>query len=100
MLSALKGVLKNAGKSVSPIVISRVVSTLQEFLQSDEDEIRGSAARALGMVSQVCQLSYSEITCQGFELLLYFWLSSGHVCHLSNAELLLTMFYVKLWTDW
>ena len=66
MLSALKGVLKNAGKSVSPIVISRVVSTLQEFLQSDEDEIRGSAARALGMVSQV----YSEISCQGFELLL------------------------------
>ena len=70
MLSALKGVLKNAGKSVSPIVISRVVSTLQEFLQSDEDEIRGSSARALGMVSQVYQLSYSEISCQGFELLL------------------------------
>ena len=54
MLSALKGVLKNAGKSVSPTVISRVLSVLQEFLQSDEDEIRGSAARALGMVSQVC----------------------------------------------
>lgn len=52
MLVALKGVLKNAGKSLSAPVLTRVVSTLQEFLPSDDDEVRGSAARAFGMVSQ------------------------------------------------
>ncbi|MCO5572014.1 hypothetical protein L7F22_025765 [Adiantum nelumboides] len=51
MLIALKGVLKHAGKNLSGPVLSRVLS-LQEFLPSDDDEVRGSAARALGMVSQ------------------------------------------------
>ncbi|KAI5063295.1 hypothetical protein GOP47_0021842 [Adiantum capillus-veneris] len=51
MLIALKGVLKHAGKNLSAPVLTRVLS-LQEFLPSDEDEVRGSAARALGMVSQ------------------------------------------------
>eukprot|EP00250_Pteridium_aquilinum_P013931 c21667_g1_i1 orf=228-8111(+) len=52
MLIALNGVIKYAGKSLSALILSRVVSTLQNFLPSDEDEVRGSAARALGMVSQ------------------------------------------------
>lgn len=52
MLIALKGVLKHAGKSLSAPVLSRVVLTMQDFLPSDDDEVRGSAARALGMVSQ------------------------------------------------
>ncbi|KAH7283513.1 hypothetical protein KP509_34G010800 [Ceratopteris richardii] len=51
MLVALKGVLKHAGKSLSSPVLTRVLS-LQEYLCSEDDEVRGSAARALGMVSQ------------------------------------------------
>lgn len=52
ILVALQGVLKYAGKSVTSSVISRVLIVLQDLLQSDDDQIRGSAARAMGIVSQ------------------------------------------------
>lgn len=52
MLVALKGVLKYAGKNLSTPVLTRVVLALQELLPSDDDDVRGSAARALGMISQ------------------------------------------------
>ncbi|KAH9290136.1 hypothetical protein KI387_034253, partial [Taxus chinensis] len=52
ILVALQGVLKHAGKTVSVSVIIRVVTVLQEFLQLDDDQIRVSAAKAIGTVSQ------------------------------------------------
>lgn len=52
ILVALQGVLKYAGKSVTASVISRVLVVLQDLLQSDDDQIRCSAARAMGIVSQ------------------------------------------------
>ncbi|CAM6126914.1 unnamed protein product [Calypogeia fissa] len=52
MLEALKGVMKNAGKSISPPVLERAATSLQDLLQSEEDEVRGSAARTLGILSQ------------------------------------------------
>lgn len=53
MLEALKGVVKNAGKNISPPVLERASASLQDLLQSEEDDVRGSAARSLGLVSQV-----------------------------------------------
>ncbi|KAL3681502.1 hypothetical protein R1sor_024458 [Riccia sorocarpa] len=52
MLTALKGVMRYAGKNVSQPVLERVVAALEELLPSDEDEVRGLSARTLGIVSQ------------------------------------------------
>lgn len=54
ILTALKGVVKYAGKSVSSAVRTRVYTLLKELIYSEDDQIRLSAASTLGMVSQVC----------------------------------------------
>lgn len=53
ILSALKGVLKHAGKNVSPAVRSRVYSLLKDLIHHDDDQVRISAAGILGIISQV-----------------------------------------------
>lgn len=45
--------MTHAGKSVSATVNARVLSTLQGLLNSEEDVVRTSAAKSLGIVSQV-----------------------------------------------
>lgn len=57
ILTALKGVVKYAGKSVSTAVRTRVYTLLKDFIYSDDDQIRLSAASTLGIVSQVCHVS-------------------------------------------
>ncbi|XAR48876.1 hypothetical protein NMG60_11031843 [Bertholletia excelsa] len=52
ILSALKGVLKHAGKSVSNTVRSRVYVFLKDLIHNDDDQIRSSAASILGIISQ------------------------------------------------
>ncbi|XP_063940401.1 protein ILITYHIA isoform X2 [Daucus carota subsp. sativus] len=52
ILTALKGVVKYAGKSVSSAVRVRVYSLLKDLIYSDDDQIRLSAASTLGIVSQ------------------------------------------------
>lgn len=52
ILSALKGVLKHAGKNVSPAVRSRVYSLLKDLIHHDDDQVRISAAGILGIISQ------------------------------------------------
>lgn len=52
-LSALRGVLKHAGKSVSAGAFAKVIPPLRELLGSEEDEFRGLAARTLGALSDV-----------------------------------------------
>ncbi|XP_059665692.1 protein ILITYHIA isoform X2 [Cornus florida] len=52
ILTALKGVLKHAGKSVSAAVRTRVYALLKEFIYDDDDQIRSSAASMLGIISQ------------------------------------------------
>lgn len=52
ILTALKGVVKYAGKSVSSAVRTRVYTLLKELIYSDDDQIRLSAASTLGIVSQ------------------------------------------------
>ncbi|KAJ4845080.1 hypothetical protein Tsubulata_039395 [Turnera subulata] len=52
ILTALKGVLKHAGKSVSSIVRVRVFDQLKDLIHHDDDQVRISAASILGITSQ------------------------------------------------
>ncbi|XP_062084326.1 protein ILITYHIA [Humulus lupulus] len=52
ILSALKGVLKHAGKSVSEAVRTRVYVTLKDLINQDDEQVRISAASILGITSQ------------------------------------------------
>ncbi|KAG0555734.1 hypothetical protein KC19_11G000200 [Ceratodon purpureus] len=51
-LVALEGVMAHAGMSVSAPVNARLLSSLQAMLSSEEDVVRTSAAKTLGIVSQ------------------------------------------------
>jgi HEAT repeat protein len=55
ILSALKGVVKHAGKSLSDVVRTRVYSLLKDLIDDEEDQMRGSAASILGIISQYLQ---------------------------------------------
>lgn len=52
-MTALKGVLTHAGKSVSSAVKIRVYSVLKDLVYHDDDQVRVSAASILGIMSQV-----------------------------------------------
>ncbi|GMN25829.1 hypothetical protein TIFTF001_001087 [Ficus carica] len=52
ILSALKGVLKHAGKSVSSAVRTRVYVNMKDLIHHDDDQVRISAASILGITSQ------------------------------------------------
>ncbi|KAL5566833.1 hypothetical protein UlMin_029997 [Ulmus minor] len=52
ILSALKGVLKHAGKSVGSAVITRVYELLKDLIRHDDDQVRLSAASTLGITTQ------------------------------------------------
>ncbi|KAG6737448.1 hypothetical protein POTOM_058970 [Populus tomentosa] len=61
ILTALKGVLKHAGKSVSDPVRARVFSQLKDLIHHDDDQVRISAASILGITSQFqMTLQYME----------------------------------------
>ncbi|CAD5191281.1 unnamed protein product [Musa acuminata subsp. malaccensis] len=52
VLAALKGVVKHAGKSVSGAVRLRACTLVRDMLQLDDDEVRSSAAKVMGIISQ------------------------------------------------
>jgi HEAT repeat protein len=52
VLSALKGVVRHAGKSVSSAIRTRGCALLKDLLQVDADDVRSSAAKAIGTLSQ------------------------------------------------
>nr|XP_043618177.1 protein ILITYHIA [Erigeron canadensis] len=52
ILAALKGVVKYAGKSVSAPVKTRLYDLLKELIYNDDDQIRCSSARILGIISE------------------------------------------------
>ncbi|KAK4397653.1 protein ILITYHIA [Sesamum angolense] len=52
ILTALEGVIKNAGKSLSSAVIIRVHTQLNDIIYSEDDQIRSSAASILGILLQ------------------------------------------------
>ncbi|KAK4356440.1 hypothetical protein RND71_025411 [Anisodus tanguticus] len=51
-LTALKGVIKYAGESVSIASRTRVYTLLKDLIHNDDEQIRSSAASILGIVSQ------------------------------------------------
>jgi hypothetical protein len=53
VLSALKGVIKHAGKSVSSAIRSRGCALLEDLLQAQVDDVRSCAAKVIGTLSQV-----------------------------------------------
>ncbi|KAJ1414656.1 TOG domain [Sesbania bispinosa] len=52
ILTALKGVLKHAGKNVSSAVRNRVYSVLKNLIHHDDDRVRMNAASILGILTQ------------------------------------------------
>ncbi|XP_050917035.1 protein ILITYHIA [Lathyrus oleraceus] len=52
ILSALKGVLKHAGKNVGSAVISRIYSVLKDLIHHEDDRVRMYAASVLGILTQ------------------------------------------------
>ncbi|KAK6156422.1 hypothetical protein DH2020_010670 [Rehmannia glutinosa] len=52
ILTALEGVIKNAGKGLSSVVITRVHTQLKDMIYSEDDQIRSSAAGILGILLQ------------------------------------------------
>ncbi|CAA0814499.1 ILITYHIA, partial [Striga hermonthica] len=52
ILTALKGVIKNAGKGLSSVVITRVHTQLKDLLYSEDEPIRISASGILGILLQ------------------------------------------------
>ncbi|XP_074569489.1 LOW QUALITY PROTEIN: protein ILITYHIA-like [Curcuma longa] len=53
VLTALKGVIKHASKSVSSAIRLRASSLVRGMLQLDDDEVQSSAAKAMGIISQI-----------------------------------------------
>ncbi|KAM0941961.1 putative armadillo-like helical, translational activator Gcn1, TOG domain-containing protein [Dioscorea sansibarensis] len=52
VLTALRGVIKHAGKSVSGAVRSRLCTILKDLLQLDDEEVQVSTAKVMGTLSQ------------------------------------------------
>ncbi|KAM7250092.1 hypothetical protein ACFE04_021975 [Oxalis oulophora] len=52
ILTALKGVLKHAGKNVGSAVRIRVYSQMKDLINNEEDQVRICAANILGIISQ------------------------------------------------
>lgn len=53
VLTALKGVVKHAGKGVSSAVRSRLCIVLKGLLQLDDEGVQISTAKVMGTLSQV-----------------------------------------------
>ncbi|KAJ1413832.1 TOG domain [Sesbania bispinosa] len=56
ILTALKGVLKHAGKNVSSAVRNRVYSVLKDLIHHDDDRVRMHAASIMGILTQLTEL--------------------------------------------
>lgn len=52
VLTALRGVVKHAGKSVSVAVRTRVYESLKNLIDHEDDQVRTSAASILGIISE------------------------------------------------
>lgn len=51
VLTALKGVIKHAGKSVGSVIRSKACLLLKDTIQLEDDEVRESAAKVIGSIS-------------------------------------------------
>lgn len=53
ILSAMRGVIKHAGKSIGPAVRIRIFDLIKELMHNDDDQVRIFATSMLGVLSQV-----------------------------------------------
>lgn len=53
ILSAMRGVIKHAGKSIGPAVRIRIFDLIKELMHNDDDQVRIFATSILGILSQV-----------------------------------------------
>lgn len=53
ILSAMRGVIKHAGKSIGHAVRVRIFDLLKDLMHNDDDQVRISATSMLGVLSQV-----------------------------------------------
>src|SRR5689334_18748685 len=53
ILSAMRGVIKHAGKSIGPAVRIRIFDLLKDLMHHEDDHVRISATSMLGVLSQV-----------------------------------------------
>jgi hypothetical protein len=60
VLTALKGVIKHAGKSVSGAIRLRSCLLLRDILVLEDDDARFSAAKVIGLLSQVQPLPHPQ----------------------------------------
>lgn len=62
ILSAMRGVIKHAGKSIGPAVRIRIFDLIKELMHNDDDQVRIFATSILGILSQVgvlpCQRNF------------------------------------------
>ncbi|KAJ0229809.1 Protein ILITYHIA [Hirschfeldia incana] len=52
ILSAMRGVIKHAGKSIGPAVRIRIFDLIKELMHNDDDQVRIFATSMLGILSQ------------------------------------------------
>jgi HEAT repeat protein len=116
VLSALKGVIKHAGKSVSAAIRSRGCDLLKDLLQADADDVRSCAAKVIGtlslymeeteisdLVQILLNLSTSPDWCTRHGALLGFSSISMHspskLCHLASFPSLVDLLKDSLKDD-
>ncbi|RLN40709.1 translational activator GCN1 [Panicum miliaceum] len=116
VLSALKGVVKHAGKSVSTAIRSRGCDLLKDLLQADADDVRSCAAKVIGtlslymeeteisdLVQILLNLSTSPDWCTRHGALLGFSSISMHspskLCHLASFPSLVDLLKDSLKDD-
>ncbi|OEL22068.1 eIF-2-alpha kinase activator GCN1 [Dichanthelium oligosanthes] len=116
VLSALKGVIKHAGKSVSAAIRSRGCDLLKDLLQADSDDVRSCAAKVIGtltlymeeieisdLVQILLNLSTSTDWCTRHGALLGFSSISMHspskLCHLASFPSLVDLLKDSLKDD-
>ncbi|KAL3654018.1 eIF-2-alpha kinase activator GCN1 [Castilleja foliolosa] len=65
ILTALEGVIKNTGKSLSSVVVTRVHTQLKDMAYSEDDQIRTSAAGILGILLQYLESAQTSELLKG-----------------------------------
>ncbi|ESQ38842.1 hypothetical protein EUTSA_v10022486mg [Eutrema salsugineum] len=64
ILSAMRGVIKHAGKSIGPAVRIRIFDLLKDLMYKDDDQVRVSSTSMLGVLSQYLEAAQLSVLLQ------------------------------------
>ncbi|CAG7894016.1 unnamed protein product, partial [Brassica rapa] len=64
ILSAMRGVIKHAGKSIGPAVRIRIFDLIKELMHNDDDQVRIFATSMLGVLSQYLEAAQLSVLLQ------------------------------------